>query len=102
MSHNSKVFPVRHVFGFIASLVLTFAAVGIALKTSLSIKAIMWIIGSLAFVQAGLQLFMFMHMNEGEDNKTQVFNIVNAFILAIIIIVGTVWVMNSGMILHHM
>lgn len=69
MDNKAKGFPLGHVFGFILSLVLTFAAAGVALKTSLPFHTIMWIIGTLAVIQAGLQLFMFMHVNEGEDRN---------------------------------
>ncbi|MFB6468587.1 cytochrome aa3 quinol oxidase subunit IV [Cytobacillus sp. Hz8] len=97
MAHKSKGFPISHVIGFITSLVLTFAAVGLALKTSLPLKTIMWSIGSLAIIQAALQLYMFMHMSEGEDNKSQTINILYAFFIALVTVVGTVWVMSFGM-----
>ena len=72
----------------------------IALKTSLSFKVIMWIIGSLAVIQAGIQLFMFMHMNEGEDGKTNVINIAYGILMAIVIVLGSVWVLTSGHAAH--
>lgn len=97
MEHKTKGFPIGHVIGFISSLVLTFAAVGVALKTNLSLKTIMWVIGSLAVIQAGLQLYMFMHMSEGEDNKSQTVNIIYAFFIALVTVVGTIWVMSFGM-----
>jgi len=99
MSTKTKSFPLSHVFGFILSLILTFAAAGIALKTNLSFKAIMWIIGTLAMLQAALQLTMFMHINEGEDAKTQSVNVIYGILTAIVIVLGTVWVMSFGM--HH-
>lgn len=92
----SKPFPIGHVIGFLASIALTFAAAGIALKTSLSTQAIMWIIGSLAVIQAALQLTMFMHVNEGEDRKSQIINILYGVFLAIVIVVGSIWVMSFG------
>jgi cytochrome aa3-600 menaquinol oxidase subunit IV len=97
MAKNTKGFPVTHVLGFIMSLVLTFAALGVALKTSLPFKTILWIIGSLAVIQAVLQLYMFMHMNEGEDGKSNIINIVYAFFIAIVTVAGSIWVMSFGM-----
>lgn len=96
MANNKKGFPLSHVIGFLLSLVMTFAAIGVALKTSLPLNTIMWIIGTLAFLQAGLQLFMFMHLREGEGT-TQVVNIIYAFFIGIVTVVGTVWVMSFGM-----
>jgi cytochrome aa3-600 menaquinol oxidase subunit 4 len=97
MAKNTKGFPLTHVLGFIASLVLTFAALGIALKTSLPFKTILWVIGSLAVIQAALQLYMFMHMNEGEDGKSQIINVVYGFFIAFVTVAGSIWVMSFGM-----
>jgi len=96
MEKQMKGFPVSHVVGFIFSLILTFSAAGIALKTDLSFKVIMWIIGTLAVFQAGIQLFMFMHLREGEDGKTNVVNIAYGVFMAVVIVVGSIWVMSSG------
>lgn len=97
MNQHSNRFPVTQIVGFILSLVLTFAALFIALKTSLSFNAIMWIIGTLAVVQAGLQLFMFMHLKEGEDGVSQTVNVVVGVFLAAVTVGGSIWVMSFGM-----
>lgn len=97
MAKNTKGFPVTHVLGFILSLVLTFAALGVALKTSLPFKTILWIIGTLAVIQAVLQLYMFMHMNEGEDGKSQIINVAYGFFIAVVTVAGSIWVMSFGM-----
>lgn len=97
MSKNTKGFPITHVIGFITSLVLTFIAVAVALKTSLPVKTIVWIIGTLAVLQAGLQLYMFMHMNEGEDGKSQTVNVLYGFFIAVVTVAGSIWVMSFGM-----
>ncbi|MCT2345192.1 MULTISPECIES: cytochrome aa3 quinol oxidase subunit IV [Niallia] len=92
--HNSS-FPTGHVAGFIVSILLTFATVGAVRYTDLPFVTIMWIIGSLAVIQALLQLFMFMHLTEGEG-KMQLINIFYAFFCAIVVAAGTIWVMTSG------
>ncbi|MCQ6279189.1 cytochrome aa3 quinol oxidase subunit IV [Bacillus sp. EB600] len=97
MDNHTKGFPVTQIYGFILSLVLTFAALFIALKTSLSANMIIWIIGTLAFVQAGLQLFMFMHLKDGEENGPKMVNIIYAIFLALVIVFGSIWVMSFGM-----
>lgn len=96
MEKKMRRFPIGHVLGFLFSLLLTFTAAGIALKTSLSFRTIMWIIGSLAVVQAGLQLTMFMHVNEGEDRHSQWINILYGVFLAVVIVAGSIWVMSFG------
>ena len=97
MNQHSNGFPVSQVVGFILSLVLTFAALFIALKTSLSFNAIMWIIGTLAVVQAALQLFMFMHLKAGEDGVSQTVNVIVGVFLAAVTVAGSIWVMSFGM-----
>lgn len=95
-----KRFPISHVFGFVLSIVLTIVAALVTLKTSLSVTVIMWVIGTLAVIQAGLQLFMFMHVNEGEDNKTQLINIAYGVFCALVVVIGTIWVMSAGHAAH--
>jgi cytochrome aa3-600 menaquinol oxidase subunit 4 len=97
MDQQPKGFPKTQVYGFVLSLLLTFAALFIALKTSMSFTAIMWIIGTLAVLQAGLQLFMFMHLQEGEDSTAQTINILYGILIAVVTIAGSIWVMSFGM-----
>jgi cytochrome aa3-600 menaquinol oxidase subunit 4 len=98
--HSSKGFPIGHVIGFLLSLLVTFTAAIIALKTSLSYHTIMFIIGGLAVIQAGLQLFMFMHVSEGEDKKVQLINIIYGVFVAVVVVAGSIWVLSSGHAAH--
>jgi len=97
MEQHKNGFPMTQVFGFVLSLILTFAALFIALKTSLSFNSIIWIIGILAIVQAGLQLFMFMHLRDGEDSKAQTINVIYGVFIAAVTVAGSIWVMSFGM-----
>ncbi|CAM3735647.1 cytochrome aa3 quinol oxidase subunit IV [Mesobacillus zeae] len=96
MEKTTKSFPISHVIGFFMSLLLTFGAAWVALQTSLPMNTIIWIIGSLAVTQAALQLYMFMHMNEGEDKAALTINILYAAFIAVVIVAGSIWVMFSG------
>jgi cytochrome aa3-600 menaquinol oxidase subunit IV len=96
LEKHSKSFPISHVIGFFMSLVLTFGAAWIALQSSLSMKAVMWIVGTLAVAQAGIQLYMFMHINEGDDKVTNNVNILYSAFIAVVIVAGSIWVMTSG------
>ncbi|CEE00253.1 MULTISPECIES: cytochrome aa3 quinol oxidase subunit IV [Bacillaceae] len=97
-SHNS--FPYTHVVGFLLSIALTIATLFVAFKTGLSAGIVMIIIAGLAVAQAGLQLFMFMHMTEGEDRDTKVVHTVYAVFMAVVIVVGSIWVMTAGHPIH--
>ncbi|MDQ6597377.1 cytochrome aa3 quinol oxidase subunit IV [Bacillus salipaludis] len=96
MEKHSHGTPLTQVLGFVFSLVLTFVALFVALKTGLSFNAIMWIIGTLAVIQAGLQLFMFMHLRDGEDSAAQTINVIYGVFIAVVTVAGSIWVMSFG------
>lgn len=56
-----QLFPIRHVMGFLASLVLSVAALAV-IYLDLSNSANMAILLITALIQASLQLFLFMHI----------------------------------------
>ncbi len=89
-------FPWSHVVGFAFSIILTLFAIWIAFYTDLSVSAIVWSIIGLAILQAGVQLFMFMHVREGEG-QTQVATMFYSAGVGVIIVIGTIWVIRSIM-----
>ncbi|MBF7017451.1 cytochrome aa3 quinol oxidase subunit IV [Staphylococcus durrellii] len=92
---------VKHTVGFIASIVLTILAVFVTLYTSLTLNAKITIIFGFAFIQAAVQLLMFMHLTEGKDGNLQSFKVIFAIIITLISIIGTYWVMQGGHS-HHL
>jgi len=92
-SHRES-FPWKHIIGFVLSLVLTFAALWVALSSGLPLKAMIVIIVLFAMIQASLQLFMFMHVAESDSGKVQTFNMVYSFFIAVVVVAGSVWVMQ--------
>jgi cytochrome aa3-600 menaquinol oxidase subunit 4 len=92
---------VKHTVGFIASIVLTLLAVFVTLYTSITFQAKVTIIFGFAFIQAALQLLMFMHLTEGKDGRVQLFKVIFAIIITLIIVIGTYWVMQGGHS-HHL
>jgi cytochrome aa3-600 menaquinol oxidase subunit IV len=98
-------FPWKHLIGFVLSIVLTLFALWIALGTDLSLTWILIIIFGFAFLQAALQLLMFMHVTENSTStkltgRVQVGNILFAAFVAIVIVLGSVWVMTAGHAKH--
>jgi|ERR1700748_3784605 cytochrome aa3-600 menaquinol oxidase subunit 4 len=91
---NNHHFPWSHIIGLVLSIALTFLAAGLALYTDLALKTIIILIFILAFLQAAIQLFMFMHIKEGEG-AWQVGKILSAGFIAIVIVYGSVWVMTN-------
>lgn len=89
-------FPLNHVLGFLLSISMTILAMIVAFKTDFSATVIMWFIGTLAFLQAGVQLFLFMHVTEGEEKVANLINIAYSAFLALVIVIGSIWVLTSG------
>jgi cytochrome aa3-600 menaquinol oxidase subunit IV len=93
---NSKqLFPVGHVMGYAFSLILTAVALSV-LMFDLSPKTGVVILLVTAFMQAGVQLVMFMHAGESEDKKTIYTNVWYALFVAIVTILGTLLTMIWG------
>lgn len=91
---------VKHTVGFIASIVLTLLAVFVTLYTSLALNAKITIIFGFAFIQAALQLLMFMHLTEGKDGRAQLFKVIFAIIITLVTVIGSYWVMVGGHSAH--
>ncbi|ANZ95133.1 MULTISPECIES: cytochrome aa3 quinol oxidase subunit IV [Brochothrix] len=98
-SHSG--FPWKHVIGFVLSIVLTLLA-AVAAYSGLSVNIILVFIFIMAFVQAGIQLFMFMHVNEEDADHTQLGNFLFAAVIAVIIVIGSYWVMEMAHANHLM
>jgi cytochrome aa3-600 menaquinol oxidase subunit IV len=92
-SNQSRI-PWTQIIGFLLSVGLTFLAVWWGLYTDLARGTIVALVFVLAFLQAAIQLFMFMHVTEGEG-RWQVGKMLSAGFIAIVIVAGSVWVMNS-------
>ncbi|MBN8193679.1 cytochrome aa3 quinol oxidase subunit IV [Bacillus sp. NTK074B] len=91
---NHSGLPWTQIIGFILSIALTFLAVWFGLYTNLAYELIVAIVFVLAFIQAAIQLFMFMHVNEGEG-RWQVGKMMSAAFIAIVIVAGSVWVLSN-------
>lgn len=88
----SELFPRKQVMGFVFSLILT----GIALAVyffDMSFAVGMTILLVTAFVQAAVQLAVFMHAGETKDNNSIYINIYYAFAIALVTVFGTLLIM---------
>ncbi|WP_214629676.1 cytochrome aa3 quinol oxidase subunit IV [Paenibacillus agaridevorans] len=92
---NRNHFPWSQVIGFLLSIALTFIAVWVGRSLDLTYSAIVIIVFALAFIQAAIQLFMFMHVSEGEQGIWQIGKMISAAFIAIVIVVGSIWVLNQ-------
>ncbi|KAB2329847.1 cytochrome aa3 quinol oxidase subunit IV [Cytobacillus gottheilii] len=90
-----ELFPIKQVMGFIFSLVLTAVALAVYFF-DMSFTAGMTILLVTAFIQAGLQLVMFMHAGESEDKAHIYTNVYYGIFIAIVTILGTLLTMVWG------
>jgi cytochrome aa3-600 menaquinol oxidase subunit IV len=83
-----ELFPLKQVMGFAFSLVLTAVAL-LVYFTDMSYSIGMTVLLLTAFIQAGLQLVVFMHAGETNDKNSIYVNIYYGLLLAILTILGT-------------
>ncbi|WP_261134837.1 cytochrome aa3 quinol oxidase subunit IV [Bacillus sp. Marseille-Q3570] len=84
----SELFPLKQVMGFVFSLVLTAVALGVY-YFDMSFAVGMTVLLVTAFIQAGLQLVVFMHAGETEDKSAIYTNVYYGVIIALVTIFGT-------------
>jgi len=90
-----ELFPLKQVKGFAFSLILTGMAL-VVLYFKLSFVAGMTILLITAFIQAGLQLVVFMHAGETKDKGAIYTNIYYALAIALVTVFGTLLCMIWG------
>ncbi|MBT2288336.1 cytochrome aa3 quinol oxidase subunit IV [Paenibacillus albidus] len=91
-----QLFPIRHVMGYIASLVLSAAALAV-IYLDLSKTVDIIILTVTAVIQASLQLFVFMHIGESADTKKELYiNIAYALFVGLVTIFGTLFIFLWG------
>lgn len=83
-----ELFPVKQVIGFAFSLLLTVIALSVYFL-DMSYAVGLTILIATAFVQAGLQLVVFMHAGETEDKGAIYTNIYYGLIIALMTVFGT-------------
>ncbi|MEH7125487.1 cytochrome aa3 quinol oxidase subunit IV [Bacillus sp. JJ1532] len=88
----SELFPRKQVIGFVFSLVLTVVALAVYFF-DLSFAMGMTILLVTAFVQAGVQLVVFMHAGETADKGSIYTNIYYAFAIALVTVFGTLLIL---------
>jgi cytochrome aa3-600 menaquinol oxidase subunit IV len=88
----SELFPLKQVMGFVFSLILTAVALAVYFfKLPFSTGMIILLVT--AFLQAGLQLVVFMHAGETEDKGAIYTNVYYGLIIALMTIFGTLLVL---------
>lgn len=87
-----ELFPLNQVMGFVFSLVLTAVALSVY-YFDMSFSVGMTVLLVTAFIQAGLQLVVFMHAGETEDKAAIYTNVYYGVIIALVTVFGTLLAM---------
>jgi cytochrome aa3-600 menaquinol oxidase subunit 4 len=88
----SQLFPMKQVLGFVFSLLLTAVALAVYFL-DMSFAAGMTILLVTAFIQAGLQLVVFMHAGETKDKGAIYTNVFYGLNIALVTVFGTLLAM---------
>ena len=88
----NQLFPMKQVLGFVFSLLLTTVALAVYFL-DMSFAAGMTILLVTAFIQAGLQLVVFMHAGETKDKGAIYTNVFYGLIIALLTVFGTLLAM---------
>ncbi|UYZ21568.1 cytochrome aa3 quinol oxidase subunit IV [Mesobacillus jeotgali] len=89
------LFPLKQVMGFVFSLILTAVALAVYFM-DLSYTIGMSILLVTAFIQAAVQLVVFMHAGESEDKPSIYTNIYYAVFIALVTIFGSLLTLIWG------
>lgn len=87
-----ELFPAKQVMGFVASLVLTAIAL-LVVFTDMSFAVGMTILIVTAFIQATLQLVVFMHAGETKDGAAIYANILYGIVIVVLSVLGTLLIL---------
>ena len=87
-----ELFPLKQVMGFVFSLVLTAVALLVHFM-DMSFTIGLTVLLITAFMQAGLQLIVFMHAGETGDKKTIYTNVFYGLLIALMTIFGTLLIL---------
>ncbi|HLR02030.1 MAG TPA: cytochrome aa3 quinol oxidase subunit IV [Virgibacillus sp.] len=93
---EQKKYPLKHIVGYVLSIVLTILAAWTAVGSDLPSVWIVAGIMALAVIQAGIQLFMFMHIIESGVTHTPWNMMFHSFVVASIIVAGSLFTMSFG------
>jgi len=90
-----ELFPLKQVMGFVFSIILTVVALAVYFM-DMSYTVGMTVLLFTAFIQAAVQLVVFMHAGESEDKNSIFTNIYYAVFIALVTIFGSLLTLVWG------
>jgi cytochrome o ubiquinol oxidase operon protein cyoD len=84
----------KYIVGYVASLVLTVLALWLVLSHGLGKQSLVLAILLLAALQVIVQLFLFMHVTEGDGPPTHSIAIGMGFFFTLVFVLGSIWILS--------
>ncbi len=92
----------KYVTGYVLCLLLTFAAFGMVVYSSVN-PWLLAILGGLAILQMFVQLVFFLHLGDEAKPRHKLWSFVFMIIVLLILVVGSIWIMvNMNYNMSHM
>ena len=88
-----EAFPWPQIWGYVASLILTVAALLLVVHHAMAPAMLLAVVFTLAIGQGALQLGLFMHLRESRGVAWQVLPIALAFAIAFGMVGASMWIM---------
>lgn len=84
-----------YVIGFIASLLLTSLSFLLVITKAITGPALIFIIVSLALIQAVMQLLYFLHLGQEEETHWEAVTFYFMVVILVIVAFGSLWIMYN-------
>jgi len=84
-----------YIIGFVISLILTLTSFFLVIERMIDGWALIYIICTLGFIQAIIQLLFFLHMGQEEKPHWDVLVFSFMVLVVLIVVVGSIWIMDN-------
>ena len=84
----------KYCIGFAVSILLTLAMYYIVVDKMLEGTVLLVILGSLALIQATVQLIFFLHLGRGRGSRLKVAAFFSMLSVLVIVMAGSIWIMH--------
>lgn len=92
--------PKSYVLGYIFSVILTLTAYYLVVAGTVSGWTAAFIILALAVLQLAVQLFYFLHIDQGKKPRWNIISFFFAVLVVLIVVLGSIWIMVN-LSYHH-
>jgi cytochrome o ubiquinol oxidase operon protein cyoD len=86
---------ISYAVGFISSIILTLVAFALVEHHAFSAWIVAYLIGALALIQCGVQLYFFLHIGQDSKPRWKLATFLSMLIILCIVVFGSLWIMGS-------